>query len=157
LAYFWGFEDRELLYFYGNNLFGPVPQPWLALAYLVLVTPFAAVALSAPFGLALFPRHRGVTLLLVGTTLAAYLPILAEPRFHLPLVPYLAVYAAAAWTAPGFMHRCWQSLREGRTAWRVAVAACGVLVLLWAWDMWSEWPRLAAIMSPGGHQLRLDY
>ena len=32
LANFWGLEDREVVYFYSNNFFGPIPQPWLTLA-----------------------------------------------------------------------------------------------------------------------------
>jgi 4-amino-4-deoxy-L-arabinose transferase-like glycosyltransferase len=44
LAYFWGPEDRELIFFYSNNTFGPINQPWLGLAYLALVTPLIAIA-----------------------------------------------------------------------------------------------------------------
>ncbi|HEX9013822.1 MAG TPA: hypothetical protein VF813_09910, partial [Anaerolineaceae bacterium] len=32
-AYFFAVEDRELMYFYSNNFFGAIPQPWLGLGY----------------------------------------------------------------------------------------------------------------------------
>jgi hypothetical protein len=32
-----------------------------------------------------------------------------------------------------------------------------LLLALWAQDLASDWPRLAAVFAPGGNQLRLDY
>jgi 4-amino-4-deoxy-L-arabinose transferase-like glycosyltransferase len=157
LGYFWGLEDRELLYFYSAGFFGTVPQPWLGLAYLLLVLPLALTALAAPFGLALTPRHRWVMLGLFATGMLPYLLILAEPRFHLPLVPLLAPYAAAAWTQPGLAGRIRQGLRGREAAWVAACAAGLLLLAIWAGHLWQEWPQLVAAMGPNGSGLHFSW
>lgn len=153
-----GMEDRELVFFYSNGFFGPIAQPWLALAYLTLILPWPAVAAAAPFGIALASRSQeaarraALVLGLVASTLLAYLPILADARFHLPLVPALAPLAASAWTAPpGTMRSISQTAR--RLAWLALIT----LGILWAADVVHDWSKLIRIMSPGGHLLRLDY
>ena len=159
LAYFWGPEDREMLYFYSNDFFGAIPQPWLAAAYLVLVLPLALIGLAAPLGMAASPPHpaRSLILGLVVASLLAYVPILSEPRFHLPLVPFLAVYAGAAWTATGQGSRMVDGLRRGHLGWWLALASVVALLALWGWDWARELPRLLSVMRPGGHVLYLDY
>ena len=158
-AHFFGLEDRELVYFYSNDYFGPIPQPWLTLAYLALVLPFMAVALGAPFGLAWAAdrRARALVLGLTGALLLAYIPILAEPRYHLPLVPALAAYAASTFTTPGLSSRMRISLRQReKGAWIAALVMVVFLALIVAYIA-SEWPRLSAVLAPGGHSLALDY
>jgi hypothetical protein len=153
-----GLEDRELVFFYTNGFFGPIAQPWLALAYLVLVLPWPAVAAAAPFGIAAASRmpqaarRAGLVLGLVASTLIAYLPILADARFHLPLVPALAPFAAAAWTDPRGTMRS-----ASPTGRRLAWLALILLVALWVADITHDWSKLVPVMSPGGHLLRLDY
>lgn len=153
-----GMEDRELLFFYSNGFFGPISQPWLSLAYLVLLAPWLAVAGAAPFALAAARRapaiRRGAGLVwaLIAATLVAYLPILADARFHLPLVPALAPFAAAVWTAPG------ETVGSASpTARRLAWLALLFLVILWTADLARDWDRLVQVLSPGGHLSRLDY
>lgn len=159
LAYFWGPEDREMIYFYSNDFFGAIPQPWLAGAYLLLVLPLALIGLTAPLGLAASPPHRARSLILglAGASLLAYVPILAEPRFHLPLIPFMAVYAAAAWTTPGLGSRMIDGLRRGRLGWWLALASLAALLALWGWDWARELPKLLAVMRPGGNVLYLAY
>ena len=156
LAYFWGWETREIVYFYGNNAFGPVAAAWLFLAMAILVLPWVGVALSAPVGLAVAPKTDGGSLslvYLVGAMLP-YIPILAEPRFHLPVLPWLAAYAAFALTG----RSRW---RPASSARRAALLAAGmamiVLLVLWTWDGLRLLPRWQAVSAPGGHQLYLDY
>ncbi|MGD8554068.1 MAG: glycosyltransferase family 39 protein [Anaerolineales bacterium] len=158
LAYFFSFEDRELMYFYGNNFFGAIPQPWLALAFLFLVLPWVAIALSAPFGMASAPGPgRSLILALVGSALIAYVPILAEARFHLPLVPFVAAYAGAAWSTPSLGPRLRAGLRNRELALWLACAAALILLALWAWDLAYGWSRLQALMAPGGNRLWIAY
>jgi len=157
LVYLWGLEDREMLYFYSGGIFGAIPQPWLGLAYLLFVLPLVLTALAAPFGLALTPRHRWLILSLGAAGMLPHLLILAEPRFHLPLVPFLAPYAAAAWTQPGLAGRIRQGLRGRDPVW-VAASAAGILLLaIWATHLWGEWPQLVAAMGPGGNSLRFAW
>lgn len=154
-----GLEDRELVYFYTNGYFGSIPQPWLALAYLGLVLPWLAVAGAAPFGLAAAwdasgrPRPGALLIVsLVASTLMGYLLILADARFHLPLVAPLACFAAAAWTAPRAELRALSPWAR-RFAW----ATLALLVILWSADIAREAPELIRVMSPGGHRLALSY
>ncbi|MEX0788672.1 MAG: glycosyltransferase family 39 protein [Anaerolineales bacterium] len=158
LVFLAGLEDREMVYFYANGYFGPIPQPWLALAYLILVLPWVAVAGTAPLGLAVAwgnsdTRHGASLVLgLVAATLIAYLPILAEPRFHLPLVAPLACFAASVWAR----HRPPLAL-PNTPARRAAWVALAVLLVLWSADIARDAPVLIRVMSPGGDQLALSY
>jgi 4-amino-4-deoxy-L-arabinose transferase-like glycosyltransferase len=153
LVYFWGLEDREMLFFYTNGIFGAIPQPWLGLAYLLLILPLVLTGLAAPFGLALTPSHRWLMLGLFAAGMLPHLLVLAEPRFHLPLVPFLAAYAAAAWTRPGLAARIRQGWRHREALWIAASAASLVLVAIWAAHLWREWPQLVGAMGPGGNSL----
>jgi len=159
MVYFWGLEDRELVYFYANDYFGPIPQPWLTAAYALLVVPLILIGLSAPWGLALAGSSPGRSLVfaLVGATLLAYIPVLAEPRFHLPLIPFMAVYASTAWSTPGFFRQVAARLLGRHPAFWFAALACAVLIVVWISDVRAEWPRLTAVFSAGGNRLWLNY
>jgi 4-amino-4-deoxy-L-arabinose transferase-like glycosyltransferase len=153
LIYFWGLEDREMLFFYTNGKLGAFPQPWLGLAYLLLILPLVITGLAAPFGIALTPAHRRLMLGLFAAGMLPHLVILAEPRFHLPLVPFLVAYAAAAWTQPGLAARIRLGWRRREAAWIAASAAGVLLIAIWITHLWGEWPQLAAAMGPGGNSL----
>jgi 4-amino-4-deoxy-L-arabinose transferase-like glycosyltransferase len=157
LAYLVGFESRELIFFYASNVFGPIPTVPLILAYLVLVLPWVALAGAAPFGLAAAEDRpgRNLILLLVAATLLAYVPVLAEPRFHIPLVPFLAPYAATVWLRPSSLLP--SRFHGARRAYTLAVAALLVLVALWSWDFARQAPKVVSVLAPGGNTLRLDY
>jgi hypothetical protein len=159
LVYFWGLEDRELIYFYANNYFGPIPPPWLVGAYVVLVAPLILIGLSAPWGMVLARPDpaRSLIAALIGAALIAYIPILAEPRFHLPLIPFLAVYAGVVWTTPHPLGEIWHQLMTRRLGPWLAAAACAILVALWLFDFSGGLPRLLAILSPDGNRLWLNY
>jgi 4-amino-4-deoxy-L-arabinose transferase-like glycosyltransferase len=157
LAYLLGFETREMIFFYTSNLFGPIPGPLLGLAYLFLVVPWVAVAAGAPFGLAAAEDRSGrdLTLLLVAATLLVYVPVLSEPRFHLPLVPFLAPYAATIWLRPSSVLP--SRFPGSARAYGLAVAALVVMLTAWSWESARQAPKLASVMAPGGNTLRLDY
>lgn len=156
-AYFWDLEDREMIYFYSNGYLGPIAQPWLALGYIFLILPFMAVSLLFPLGMAL---RREQLLLALGFVLSLTLPhllILAEPRFHLPLIPLLAVYAAIAFHTPQLRTRLRRGIRQRDPAWLMAMLFMVFLLLAWAWTTSNSYPRLLRAMAPGGHELLLDY
>jgi 4-amino-4-deoxy-L-arabinose transferase-like glycosyltransferase len=157
MAYLVGLESRELIYFYSNDLFGPIPTPALVLAYLVLVVPWMAVAGSAPFGLAATrdAPGRNLILLLVAATILVYVPVLSEPRFHLPLVPALAPYAAAMWIRPSAFRA--SRFPGSRAAYTAALAVVLLLLTMWTWDVARQAPRLASVFSPGGNTRLLTY
>jgi 4-amino-4-deoxy-L-arabinose transferase-like glycosyltransferase len=155
LGYFWGTEKRPLVYFYSNNFFGPLPTWVLILVLLLVSLPIALLSLPAVVGLVLDRRRRPVTLvmlLLVGYILPHVL-IIAETRFHLVLVPFLAVLAARG---VAVLSR----RTEAETArWRIGLAALliGLLLGNWGYEFYTDMPKLALLLSPGGHMLRLPY
>lgn len=158
-VYFWGLEDRELLYFYANNFFGPIPAAWLIAAYAILVAPLILIGLSAPWGMALGPSGpaRSLILLLVAAGMLAYVPILSEPRFHLPLMPFLAIFAGEAWSTPGLIREIGAQLGARRIGFWLAAITCGLLLLIWSIDFTNGLPRLLVILAPGGNRLWLNY
>jgi 4-amino-4-deoxy-L-arabinose transferase-like glycosyltransferase len=158
-VYFWGLEDRELIYFYANDFFGPIPAAWLVAAYLILIAPLVLIGLSAPWGLVVARSGPARTLILalIASALLAYIPILAEPRFHLPLIPFLAVYAAAFWTDTHRSGGIRQRLLSGRLEVWLAGAACVTLLAIWLIHFSTSLPRLSAILAPGGNRLWLNY
>ncbi|HTP02869.1 MAG TPA: hypothetical protein VMJ64_15950 [Anaerolineales bacterium] len=154
LGYFFDLELRGFTYFYTNNFLGHIALPFLALVLLVLALPFTILSLSAAFGWTQISfRPEGCLLLLL---FAAYLfPhvfILSEDRFHLALVPLMAIPAAAFW-ARGF------APFEARRPWVIAIsiliAAC--LLANWAFELRMDGATLLNMLGPGGNQLYLTY
>ncbi|HEY3475794.1 MAG TPA: hypothetical protein VGK56_14380, partial [Anaerolineales bacterium] len=99
LGFFFGLEKRVLMYFYGNNLLGYIPLSLLLMISAILLLPFVVISVSAAFGLVYLrwkPEHILLMLLFVGYILP-HVFILSEDRFHLALVPYIAILAAQVW------------------------------------------------------------
>lgn len=65
----------------------------------LLVLPFLAVSLIG----FIIARRQGLpvapVVLLMGTFIAPHLPILGVARYHVPMVPFLAVFVAVAFSA----------------------------------------------------------
>jgi len=80
---------------------------------------------------------------------------MAEPRFHLPLVPFLAPYAATVWLRPASLLP--SRFPGSRRAYTLVVAAGLILIALWSWEFARQAPKLISVLSPGGNLLRLDY
>lgn len=156
-AYFVAVEDRELTYFYGNGFFGDVPQPWLGLAYLLIITPWIGVGLLSIPGLRLAANRAAAWLglaLIVGYTLP-HLFIIAEPRFHLALVPILIPFAFSTLDQPRaairllFRDRSWK-------AWLIR-ASLIIFIGLVTWAFALHWERILTVMGPDGFRARLYY
>jgi 4-amino-4-deoxy-L-arabinose transferase-like glycosyltransferase len=96
-ADFWGLE-REFIAAVGQGLFAP--PAWVAVAGTVLILlAYVALALCAAAGLWLTPPTcaRHVALLLpVAVITGVHTIVFGHSRYHLPLVPILALYATAA-------------------------------------------------------------
>lgn len=157
-AYLAGVEDRELLFFYNIGYFGELPPGQRWLAYTLMVLPWLVCAALGAIGLITTPRRDAAWLAvaLVAGLAVAPLLVLAEPRFHLPMVPVLVGFAAIALeqrAAAGKMLRGKRGIRFALTMWSVLA----LLALLWGWGYAMNWDRLMAIMGPGGHALLLPY
>ncbi|MFZ5910623.1 MAG: hypothetical protein ACOYYU_11460 [Chloroflexota bacterium] len=160
LGFFFGLEKRVLMYFYSNNLVGYLPLPILLTVVAVLLSPFVVVAPSATFGLGL-ARANPRTLLLSLLLLIYLLPhvfILAEDRFHLALIPYLAILAAQAWTGglPAFVAR-WRESWAGKIAITLAVIGALLLFVNWGLELARDADKIAALLGPDGNHARFPY
>jgi hypothetical protein len=75
----------------------------------------------------------------------------------LPLIPFLAAYAAEVWSTPHPWREIRDALRARRPGAWIAAAACAALIAIWIIDFTAGLPRLAAILAPGGNRLWLNY
>lgn len=150
-VYLWGFEDRELIYFYTNGFFGALPKAALVLGYMILVLPFPFLVASSIPGFLKLRSERPWILSLLLALGSPYLLVLATARFHLPLVPMLSIYAGSAWS-----HR--SPLRQSsKLAIALTIVFAAAVVLAWGIDLSASWPTLQQVLGPGGHKLGLDY
>ena len=160
LGFFFGLEKRVLMYFYSNNIIGYVPLPLLLTIAAILLLPFVILSVSATFGLAYLrqkPEHILLVLLLIGYTLP-HVFILSEDRFHLALVPYLAILAAQVWVnglKP--LRNRWRESRSGR--WIVSLAICAALLLIanWGFELVRDREKIVQLLGPNGNQTHFPY
>lgn len=155
LGHFFGLEKRILMYFYSNNFFGPIPLPALSGLFLLFTLPFVVLASLAGVGLAFTRWERG-PVLAAGSAAAYILPhvfILAEDRFHLAIVPVLAVFAAHAWS----QRATWRAAAQSRVRLAVAILLVGLLALNWGLELRRDADRLALLFGPEGNMARFDY
>ena len=158
-AYFFGLEDREMIYFYGNGFFGPIPQPWRWMVYLWLVLPWVITLIFSPLGF-LMHRDRNAIILTLGLILTYTIPhllIIAEPRFHLALLPFLLPYAARGWRNRNAIRPFFSSPTFTKRQRTLLILIWATLLLLVVWNLSLHWDTLMQIMGPNGHDLHLTY
>ena len=160
LGFFFGLEKRVLMYFYGNNIIGYIPLPLLLTLSAILLLPFVITSVFAAFGLAYLhwkPEHILLILLFVGYTLP-HVFILSEDRFHLALVPYLAILAAHVWIY-GFapLRARWHESGSGK--WMVALGILTVFFLVanWGFELHRDADKIAQLLGPNGNQSYFPY
>jgi len=160
LGFFFGLEKRVLMYFYGNNIIGYIPLPLLLTISAILLLPFVFISISAGFGLAYLrwkPEHILLCLLLTGYILPHVL-ILSEDRFHLALVPYIAILAAQVWVN-GFAplrvrgDESWQ----GKLIVSLALFTVFLLVINWGFELIRDADKIAQLLGPNGNQSYFPY
>jgi len=154
--YFWGLEKRALIYFYSNGFFGYLPPGVLIPAFLFFTLPLVLVVTLALPGLVLAPasNKRWLVLLFAGAYILPHLLIVAEDRYHLALLPYLAAYAGYAWNA---RQEIFIRLRRERWQLLLTLALLFVFFLGWGIELARDWPTLRALAGPNGWHLGLDY
>ena len=158
-GYFFGLERRALTYFYSNNYFGHLPTAVLLAIATIFCLPFVIISISGTFGL-FYSRWSRETILIV-LFLAGYITphllILAEDRFHLAIVPFLAIFAASFWIAgpageegrrrnqPGFI--------------RLLTTSVIVISLLcnWGLELWRDAGKLALLFGLNGNMTFFPY
>ncbi len=158
-GYFFGLERRALTYFYSNNFFGNLPTPGLIAAATLVLMPFVLVSTSAAFGMALVrwsSETRLLALLFVGYIIPHIL-IIAEDRFHLTLVPFLAILAAKFWTCGWSALKSRWHTRTGKIEILLTIIAVVLLFLNWGLELWRDAGKIAQLLGPNGNQTYFPY
>jgi hypothetical protein len=145
LADFWGLE-REFVAGIQRGLYAP-PRWFTVLTATAIAGSYAAVALLASLGLFLAPpadrRVHVLLVLLVGWISGVHTLVYGHSRYHLPLVPILALYAAAALQA-----QSWSRLRLASTQTIVAVGTAALLLFVWGRELLVvDLPRIQAFLE----------
>ncbi len=160
LGFFFGLEKRVLMYFYGNNLLGYIPRPWLLSIAAILLLPFVFVSTSAALGLSYLqwrPDHILLLLLFIGYILPHIL-ILSEDRFHLALIPYFAILAAQVWVngLTPLVGR-WNESPIGKTVVMLAVLVVFLLFINWGIELHRDADKISQLLGPNGNQSYFPY
>lgn len=152
LGYLWGLDKRELIYFYANGFFGQWPTWVLILVCLLACGPLILLTLPASCGLACgrMGRHKFLVLLLLVYYVGVHMLIMAASRFHVPLLPFIAVLAAYA-----LVDRPWRESRRWQRS--VAILLIALLLANWAFEIVRDWPLLSKLFGPEGHHLHIPY
>ena len=157
-GYFFGLERRAIQYFYSSNFFGYLSPPILLALAMFILLPFVLLVPSAAFGAVAAPRSDAKTLifLFLAAYITPHLLILAEERFHMTLIPFLAVFAAAA-----IAHRreIFESLRTplGWRRWVLPALVALLLLFNWGYELWADRAHLSVLLAPGGNESYFPY
>jgi hypothetical protein len=156
LGFFFGLEQRILVYLYSNNQLGYISPPALLAIMILLLLPFMVMSLLAAFSLPLLPWDEGsiVLALLFGGYIIPHVLILSEDRFHLALIPFLAILASRGWM---FLSRRTARLAANWTVLPLSAACAALLLLNWGVDIYRNAERLKAILGPDGNTTYFPY
>lgn len=146
LGYFWGLEKRAPMYFYSNNMVGHLPNGLLALVFIALCAPLVILLPAAIVGTASSPwnKNKILVVLVIGYYVGVHMLVLAEDRFHLALIPFLA--ALAGWAPP-----------RDRRLTIVAILLIALALLNWGWELARDWPALLRLFSAASNLAGFDY
>lgn len=157
-------DKRLILFFYSNNFLGELPAYILFLVLALICMPWVIVSLLSVPGMVLskVTKETALVYLLCLYLIGIHMLIMAEPRFHLALVPFLSIFAAQ-----GIMRVCrlaadlWTGdVRERRIAtWQLALCLLlmGLLVFNWIYELNVDMNKLRIVFSPGGNLARFTY
>ncbi len=158
-GYFFGLEMRALTYFYSNNIFGYIPKAGLLIIAALFCLPFVMVSSSGILGLVFTRGRREITLLLLFFIgyITPHVFILAEDRFHLAIVPFLAILAAKTWTYGRLALKERWSTWPGRIFILLAFVGVRLLLLNWGLELWRDAGKLALLLGPNGNMTSFSY
>jgi 4-amino-4-deoxy-L-arabinose transferase-like glycosyltransferase len=142
MANVWGLE-REVVGVLLKGDYGPLGRTATLLVCGAIFGVYIATILAGVAGLSFAVASRGplrtfhlvIAVLAVFVTLA-HAPAFGHPRFHLPLMPLFAIYAAHAWASRRAIARARRA-----TAFKVAVALAGLLGVIWVREIALESER----------------
>jgi 4-amino-4-deoxy-L-arabinose transferase-like glycosyltransferase len=130
---FWQLE-RTLIAGAVQGFFGDLPKTVIVAGALLICGCYAGAVFLGLFGALMTPpadwRIHWLLLLSIAFPCLIHSLIFAHSRYHVPVIPLVLLYAAAALVQ-------WPSLWQQRDklAFRIAAFACGILVLAWAREL----------------------
>ncbi len=144
---YWQLE-REVVAAAGRGLFGDLPTAVVLLITLLVFGSYSLLMVGAIVGAIAAPpadwRAHLMCGLMVAFLCALHTAVFAHSRYHMPLVPILACYAAQALVA---RREIWTQRR--RRLW-VAAAVTGVFVAAWLFEIvYVDFEKFAEIMRSG--------
>jgi hypothetical protein len=156
LGYFFSMERRALTYFYSNNFFGNIPATPLIALFVLFTAPFPLVATSAAIAIPFVrvTKERLLIYLLIVGYLLPHLVLIAEERFHMALVPMLAIFAGYAWHSRA---EFWAMAKANRVQFATAAILVMLLWLNWGGELWRDADKLALLFSPDGNHAGFSY
>jgi len=123
---FWQLE-RELIAGSMGGYFGPLSKPTILTTAVLICAAYVTVIFGAVFGAISVPppdvRVRWMLVLTIAFPCALHSIAFAHSRYHLPLIPILSIYAAAAAIS-------WRDVRRHRL-FPLAAGICLILLLSW--------------------------
>jgi hypothetical protein len=160
LGHFFGLEKRVLMYFYSNNILGYVQPPLLLVMSVLLLLPFVFISIAAAFGLSFLrwrPEHVLLILLFIGYILP-HVFVLSEDRFHLALVPYIAILAAQLRAnGIGAVSARWRESSTGKALVIFSLLCLFLLLTNWALELSRDWDKIMQLLGPNGNQTYFPY
>jgi hypothetical protein len=156
LGFFFGLEKRVLMYFYSNNILGYVPRPALLSVSALLLLPFVVISLLAAFSLPQMKWNQRTVLLaiLFVAYLLPHVLILAEDRFHLALVPFLAILAPLGWS---FLSSGKILASGNRPSVLLAILVAFLLLTNWGFELHRDADKIARLLGPNGNESYFPY
>lgn len=152
ISYMFRFDTRGAMYFYSNNFLGTLPTWLLLLVAALIILPTAFLLLGSAVGVVAggwTPRTVLLNLLFV-YYVGIHSLILAEPRFLLPLIPLIAIYAAK-----GFYS--WRAIFASPRLKLMVLALWLLLFFNWGYEFGVEAERWRLILSPDGNLAGFSY
>jgi hypothetical protein len=87
-----------------------------------------------------------------------HLLIIAEDRFHLTTVPFLAILAAQCWNGGWLsVRKRWVGSKAGKVVLILASAAILLLLANWGLELWRDGDKIALLFGPDGNQTYFSY
>jgi len=142
LGYLFGLEGREHAWLYGHAYFGERRAVTVIGWGGLLIVSFPLLCVAAAIGMVRAPRPAPpalvASLAMIGATAALHVVSFGESRFHLPLVPLLAVMASLGGAGSAGAGR--RAAAPGRPIARIVVVSLLLAALAVGWT--RQWPEL---------------
>jgi 4-amino-4-deoxy-L-arabinose transferase-like glycosyltransferase len=143
-ADFWGLE-RELIAGLQQGLYQP-PRWAVPLIILAVIAAYPLVALGAGIGVVAGApqdwRMHALLMMLVLIVTAVHTVVFGHSRYHLPLVPFLSMYAANM-----YLRSSWRPVLARPWVAAGSLAACGVLLAVWSHEvLFRDAERIQALL-----------